>query len=201
MSARRALKRAVFGCGFVLASPGILLAWLEKKLSRGETVFVFFAQLFALFPGAPGVVVRGAFYYATLDRCSWETHVGFGSMFTHRGGTMAPHASMGSYCVLGHADIGAGVVMASRVSVPSGKRQHLGEGGQFSVAPVFERVAIGPQTWVGEGAIILADVGARCIVSAGAVVTKEIGGGCLVGGNPARVIKELDPSIYENGTD
>jgi acetyltransferase-like isoleucine patch superfamily enzyme len=140
--------------------------------------------------------VRAAFYWTALERCSWETHVGFGSHFTHRAAAMGAHVSMGSYCVLGHVDLGPNVIMASRVSIPSGKRQHFDEQGNFSVAPIFERVTIGPQTWIGEGAIILADVGRRCIVSAGAVVTKAIGEGALIGGNPARVIKQLDSAIH-----
>jgi acetyltransferase-like isoleucine patch superfamily enzyme len=191
----------VFAVALLVALPAIVLTWLEKQVTRGEAVFVFFAQLAALIPGWPGVMVRGAFYFGTLERCSWETHVGFGSLFTHRGGSMAAHASMGSYCVLGHADLGPGVIMASRVSVPSGKRQHFADDGRFSVAPVFERVAIGAQTWVGEGAIILADVGARCIVSAGAVVTKAVGEGSLVGGNPAKVLKALDDTVHQNKAD
>ncbi|MEJ0038451.1 MAG: hypothetical protein WDO68_20620 [Gammaproteobacteria bacterium] len=201
MSVKRFLKRVIFAAALVLALPGIVLCWLEKRATRGETIFVFFAQSAALIPGAPGVWLRAAFYFGTLERCSWQTHVGFGSMFTHRGGSMAANASMGSWCVLGHADLGPGVVMASRVSVPSGKRQHIGEDGHFSVAPVFERVSIGAQTWVGEGAIILASVGPRCIVSAGAVVTKETGEGCLIGGNPAKVIKQLDSKLYADASE
>lgn len=197
MSLRRAVKAIVFGMAFMAVLPAIIPVWLEKRLSRSEGTFALFSHLLALGPGPIGVRLRAAFYFATLDRCSWETHIGFGSLFTHRGATVAAQASMGSYCVLGHVDLGPGVVMASRVSVPSGKRQHFSDDGRFSAAPVFERVSIGAQTWVGEGAIILADVGPRCIVSAGAVVIKEVGEGCLVGGNPAKLIKTLDSAVHD----
>ncbi len=199
MSLRLGLKAVVFAIALVAVSPAIAVVWIEKRLSRSESVFAFFAQLFALVPGPPGVFLRAAYYFAALERCSWQTHVGFGSLFTHRGATMAAHVSMGSFCVLGHVDLAAGVIMASRVSIPSGKRQHFDENGRFSVAPAFERVSIGPQTWVGEGAIILANVGARCIVSAGAVVSSEVGCQALVGGNPARVIKQIDENVYADG--
>jgi acetyltransferase-like isoleucine patch superfamily enzyme len=102
---------------------------------------------------------------------------------------LARNVSMGVYCVIGHATIGAGTRLASRVSVPSGKRQHLDDAGSLSDDNRFERVTIGPGCWIGEGAILLADVGERCIVSAGAVVIKPVGAGCVVGGNPARVLK------------
>jgi acetyltransferase-like isoleucine patch superfamily enzyme len=98
---------------------------------------------------------------------------------------------MGAYCVIGHADIGPEVMMGSRVSIPSGKRQHFDDSGQISSATRFDTVRIGRKCWIGEGAIILSDVGSGCIVSAGAVVIKSVPDRCIVGGNPAQVIKEL----------
>jgi acetyltransferase-like isoleucine patch superfamily enzyme len=55
-------------------------------------------------------------------------------------------------------------------------------------------VKIGAGSWVGEGAIIMADVGAHSIVSSGAVVIHATPDRVLVGGNPARVIRELTTS-------
>ena len=54
-------------------------------------------------------------------------------------------------------------------------------------------IAIGPDVWVGGGALILAGVhiGARSIIGAGSVVTRDIPEGVLAVGNPCRVIKEL----------
>ncbi len=55
-------------------------------------------------------------------------------------------------------------------------------------------VRIGDDVWVGGGAIICPGVhiGSRSIIAAGAVVTKEVPSDVLVGGNPARIIKNLD---------
>jgi acetyltransferase-like isoleucine patch superfamily enzyme len=58
-------------------------------------------------------------------------------------------------------------------------------------------VAVGRGSWVGEGAIIMADVGEQCIVSAGAVIVKDMPAACLLAGNPAGVIRELNRD--ENG--
>jgi len=189
---RRALKAAVFGTSLVVVSPLILLAWLEKHTYRGEMVFTFLSQMLALVPGLPGSCLRGAYYFGSLERCSWETHVGFGSIFTHRGGCLGTRASLGSYCVIGHADVGDEVMMGSRVSVPSGKRQHLDEDGQLTSGSRYDTVKIGSGTWVGEGAIIMADVGGSCIVSAGAVVARAMPDRSIIGGNPARVIRMMD---------
>src|SRR5262245_61283987 len=125
MSARRLLKRLVFGACLVVASPMVLVVWLDKRVSKGEALFVCASQLLALIPGLVGTYLRAAYYYASLEKCSWEIHVGFGSIFTHRAASLGIHVSMGTYCVIGHADIGDNVMMASRVSIPSGKRQHF----------------------------------------------------------------------------
>ncbi|HVW69850.1 MAG TPA: acyltransferase [Steroidobacteraceae bacterium] len=188
---RRLLKLAVFVVAVVIVGPFIVLACLEGRLTGGELLFSAFAQLLALVPSRVGTLLRGAYYFGTLRKCSWETHVGFGSLFTHRGGAMGQNVSMGAYCIIGHADIEAGVMMGSRVSIPSGKRQHFDDAGQISSETRFDTVRIGCKCWIGEGAIILADVGSGCIVSAGAVVIKVVPDRCIVGGNPAQVIKEL----------
>ena len=186
------IKSLVFIVCVVVVAPAIVLSWLEKRLLRGEVVFIFFAQLLALVPGLPGSLLRGAYYFGTLDQASWQAHVGFGSIFTHRGASLGERASMGSYCVVGHARIGAEVMMGSRVSIPSGKRQHLDADGKLNHDTTrYDTVVIGERAWVGEGAIIMASVGGRSIVSAGTVVTSEMPASVLIGGNPARVIKEL----------
>lgn len=194
MTVKRLLKVAVFTVCLILVSPMIVLVWLEKRFSRAEYVFTFCAQLLATLPGAPGTFMRGAYYFGTLESCSWETHVGFGSVFTHSGGSLGPHASMGSYCIIGHAQIHAQVMIGSRVSMPSGKRQHLDEDGNLTADTRYETITVGERTWIGEGAIVMADVGPGCIVSAGAVVLAQIPANVVAGGNPARVLKELAPS-------
>lgn len=191
VSLKRLAKFSVFAICVAVDAPLIALVWAEKHVLRGEALFNLFAQLLALFPGLPGTYLRGAYYFATLDGCSWETHVGFGSHFTHRGGSLAWRASLGSYCVIGHAHIGAETMIGSRVSIPSGKHQHLDDTGSVIAAPRYEPINIGARTWVGEGAIIMADIGSDSIVSAGAVVIEAMPSRVLIGGNPAKKIKEL----------
>jgi acetyltransferase-like isoleucine patch superfamily enzyme len=193
MSLRQSLKAVVFAVAVTLVSPLILLARIEQYAWGGEAVFILWAQLLAPLPGAIGSYLRGAYYFGTLKQCSWETHIGFGSIFTHRGASMGVRASMGAYCVIGHADIGAEAMIGSRVSIPSGKRQHLDENGQLSSGTRYDTVTIGDHTWIGEGAIVMADIGARCIVSAGAIVIKEMPPHSIIGGNPAKVLKTTSP--------
>jgi UDP-3-O-[3-hydroxymyristoyl] glucosamine N-acyltransferase len=191
MSPRVIAKALAFSICLLLTSPLILLARLEQHIWNGEGVFALLAQLLAPLPGLPGSYLRGAFYFGTLKQCSWETRIGYGSIFTHRGGSLGTRASMGAYCVIGHANIGAEAMIGSRVSIPSGKRQHFGEDGELSADARYDTVTIGARTWIGEGAIVMADVGESCIVSAGAVVVKEMPSRTIIGGNPARVIRAM----------
>jgi len=186
------VRLIAFGVALLLVSPAIIASWLEKIASSSEAVFGSFGQLFSIVPSPVGRYLRSAYYFGTLEQCSWRIHIGFGSLFVHRGAFIRERVSMGSYCVIGHADIGSDVRMASRVSVPSGKRQHLTDDGQLSQSTNYNRVNIGRGCWVGEGAIVMAHVGEHSIISAGAVVTNEMPKSTIVGGNPARVLKSLN---------
>ncbi|NNE34167.1 MAG: hypothetical protein HKN13_02955 [Rhodothermales bacterium] len=85
------------------------------------------------------------------------------------------------------------------MSIPSGKRQHLDDDGKMADGTWFERVTIGENSWIGEGAIVLADIGAESIVSAGAVVLKDFSPNTLIGGNPAKTIRDLSRSASKTG--
>ena len=53
------------------------------------------------------------------------------------------------------------------------------------------RVIIGPDAWIGHGAILLpgVSVGTGAIIGAGSVVTKDVPDYTIVAGNPARIIR------------
>lgn len=64
----------------------------------------------------------------------------------------------------------------------------------LAVAPV----RIGDGCMLGERSVILhgVELGERCVVGANAVVTKSFPAGSVVGGNPARLLRSVDPSEY-----
>jgi serine O-acetyltransferase len=53
---------------------------------------------------------------------------------------------------------------------------------------------------IGSGVTIIGDItiGNNCVIGAGAVVVKSIEDNCVVGGNPARILRRIDPNEVGN---
>jgi maltose O-acetyltransferase len=86
--------------------------------------------------------------------------------------------------------IGDGTLLASGVQILSGQHQHAREtSGSSFQAGKFVRVSIGPDSWIGASATVMADLGSRTTAGAGPVVTRPIPDDCAAVGNPARVIR------------
>lgn len=62
------------------------------------------------------------------------------------------------------------------------------------------KITIKNNAWIGAKAVILpgVTVGENAIVAGGAVVTKDVEANTVVGGNPARVLRRLDPADSED---
>ncbi|RLC06874.1 MAG: acyltransferase, partial [Deltaproteobacteria bacterium] len=79
------------------------------------------------------------------------------------------------------------------VHIMSGKRQHHFDDPDVPIQEqggIFEKVSIGEDTWIGNNALIMANVGKKCVIGAGSVVSKDIGDFSIVTGNPAKVIRK-----------
>jgi len=184
--------------GGLIAAPIAIPAMLEKYSgSKSEVLFTLGAQCVALLPGFFGDFVRAAYYLLTLESFDSTAVVGFGSYFSRRGARVARRAGIGAYCIIGLADLGVGVRLASRVSIVSGLRQHGASSGiepTGSRTVTFSRVRLGEKVWVGEGAIIGCDVGSNSIIGVGAVVTNPVPESSMAMGNPARLVPRVSPT-------
>jgi virginiamycin A acetyltransferase len=198
MTARRLrhpLQRVANAVCLVVAAPWAALCWIEARATVcGETVFGGCAQVFALAPGPPGVYLRRAFYRLTLDACAADCYIGFGTVFTHRQVRVESHAYIGSYGLIGSAWLHERCLVGSRVSLLSGGALHqLGPNRRWTATDVrqIRQIHVYEDAWIGEAALVLADVGPGAMVAAGAVVSTPVPGGVVVAGNPARFVREL----------
>jgi len=189
------LKTSANFLAVLVIAPLALTCWLEKKIiPRSEVIFQFWSHIAALLPGLLGIISRRAFYAMTLNHCSLNSHIGFGSMFTHRNVIVEDNVYMGNYAICGTAILRKRTIIASRVSITSGKHLHRKDSqGHWTATSPNDMVVveIGPDAWIGEGAIIMSNVGKGSLVGAGAVVTKKVHNNVVAAGNPAAIIKEL----------
>ncbi len=194
----------------VLMLPVGVLFWILyclKALIWGKrAAFACCSQCLSLLPGRCGCLVRWSFYFLAARRCSWDVTIEFGTIFSSPTIELGRHVYIGAYCVLGDVQLSDGVRIASGVSIPSGSRQHwtqvVGQDGSAarSESPNrYDRVTIGEGAWIGERAVILADVGNWAIVGAGSVVTSPVEDHSVAVGVPARVVRRLPTASHESG--
>lgn len=191
MSLKWLLKRVAFVVAAVLVSPWVVLARLQGATTGGEGIFFATACTLGLLPGVLGQYLRLAFYRLTLRACSFDTCFGFGARVNHPTAEIGRDVTIGGETSIGTATIGDHVLISPRVSILSGRHQHDVWKSQQNVTEGsvrFDRVHIGANCWIGEGAIIMADVGEHCVVAAGAVVFRAMPADRLVMGNPARAM-------------
>ena len=163
-----------------------------------EAIFDFCAKLLSLVPGIPGQYARTSFYVQTLDWAHYDLAMAFGSFVSRPTARLGRRVVVGSYTIIGNATIEDGVLISSRVSVLSGKHQHGSslEDGELRQEPEYGALRIGAESWIGEGAVVMASIGRQCIVSAGSVVTKPAPDRTVAIGNPARF---LYPAVTDVG--
>jgi acetyltransferase-like isoleucine patch superfamily enzyme len=185
MTARLVAKRIVQAFGLAIA----LIPAVLSGFGRLHQIYTFFAQSYALIPGVPGNFLRAAYYRLTLEDCSVDISIAFGSFFSHSGAHVGCNVSIGSFCVIGKARIDARSQIASHVEIPSSAREHRRDDeGKLSSVIEEEGTRIGADCWIGSSAVILAEVGSGSTIGAGAVVVRPVPPRSVAVGNPARVI-------------
>jgi acetyltransferase-like isoleucine patch superfamily enzyme len=120
--------------------------------------------------------------------------VGYGAYFSHRAAKAEEHVYIGSYAIIGSATLERWALIGSRTSILSGGALHeLDDQGRWLPSDMRRavRVTVSAHAWIGEGSIIMADIGRGSLVAAGSVVSSPVGHGVVVGGNPARYVRSL----------
>jgi virginiamycin A acetyltransferase len=186
------LKAGARALAFITVSPILLWFVVKRAVMDPDRALQGSAQALALLPGLPGQYLRRAFLSMALERCAPTSVVEFGVTFSKVGARLDENVYVGPFCNLGLVHLERDVLMAGGVHVPSGPNTHGTQSLDVSIREqpgVRRLVRIGAGSWVGNGAIILADVGRDCIIGAGAVVTNPIPDRGVAVGVPARVIR------------
>jgi virginiamycin A acetyltransferase len=192
---REILKTALQAACYLAVTPFVLSFRCRALLLGPDRAVEGSSQLFALLPGLLGQYLRNAFLRSALAGCHRTAVVGFGTVFSKAGARIDENAYVGPYCTLGLVHVGHDALLAAGVHVPSGSRTH---GIADTSRPIREQpgelqmVQIGAGSWIGNGAIVLADVGPGSVVAAGAVVTRPLPDRVIAAGVPARVLRRRD---------
>lgn len=189
------LKRCVDLVAMIFAMPFFVVYRVCAMIapSRADTFFQSCSEALSVWPGITGGYVRRAFYRLTLRRCSNDCSIGFGTVFATPAAEIGPGVYIGTYGNIGHATIGEDTLLGSNVTILSGRQQHHFDRLDVPIrhqGGTYNRVIVGRDAWIGNGAIVSCDVGDQAIVAAGAIVVRPVSPRSIVGGNPAVVIGE-----------
>lgn len=193
---KKLLKSAANGLALLLVLPCFLGFRIGRLVVGPQQAFPGWSQALSLLPGLCGVYLRRAFYRLVLPRCDTDACLSFGTVFSHPTAAVGRNVYVGLYCCLGDVTLEDDVLIGSHVSVMNGGAQH---GIERLDIPVREqpgkwpRITIGQDTWIGDRAVVLANIGKHCVIGAGSVVCNPIPDYAIALGVPARVIR------YRNG--
>ena len=192
MSARELLKSIVRGIAQIATAPVRLSFVIRAGLLGRDRALQGSSQLVALVPGLVGQYVRRAVLQQALGSCHHSAVIEFGAVFSRAGARLDENTYIGPGCHLGLVHVERDVLIAAGVHIPSGQSTHgIDDVGR----PIREQagaermVRIGAGAWIGENAVVMADVGHGAVVGAGAVVTRPVPAWSIVAGVPARVVR------------
>ena len=186
----KALLRAVAA---VAVLPALLSLALRARLFGRDRAFQASTEWLALVPGLSGQYLRRAFLAAATRGCGPEAVIGTGTVFSSADVRIGRNAYIGPHCDIGWADIEEDVMIAAGTHVPSGADTH---GTARVDLPMRDQagtprcVRIAEGAWIGNQAVVLADVGRHAIVGAGAVVTRPVPDYAVALGVPAKVVRD-----------
>lgn len=189
---KSALKSFLFLLFALLASPFTLLYFISLLLVNKNQSMTFFSQLLSLLPGKTGVYFRAGFYRFTVNACSKDAVISFATLLSQQDTSIGSGVYIGPQCNIGMCDIKQDVIIGSGVHIMSGSKQHNFEQSDKPIRDqggTYTKVTIGKNSWIGNCALIMSDIGENCVVAAGSVVTKPVPDNVIVAGNPAKIIK------------
>jgi L-malate glycosyltransferase len=192
---RRLIKSAGNVAALVLTAPLWSIARFQAAATDNEDCFAFGSELLSLVPGRVGIYLRRGYYRMCLDACSNDVEIGFGTTIAHPQVRIGRRVYIGNRCTIGSVVIGDEVAIGSNVDILSGRYQHNFDDLDrpiLEIKPTFQQIVVGRNSWIGNSAVIMAEVGEDCIIGAGSVVVKPISDRSVAVGNPSKVVRSRE---------
>src|SRR5262245_6778306 len=183
------LKRTADVIAILIVLPAFVAYSVARFAFGKNRAFPGWSQVMCLIPGICGAYLRRAFYSLVFRRCDTDSWISFGTVFSHAGCSFGKNVYVGCFCCIGEVTLENDVLVASHVSITNGSAQHGTSRLDIPVREqpgVWPHVTIGQNTWIGDRAVVMANVGKHCIVGAGAVVTNPLPDFAIAVGVPAR---------------
>jgi virginiamycin A acetyltransferase len=198
---RHAIRNVLVLAAVVITLPLWLPVRFLACFSEKDEVFLTCSQILSLFPGLLGIFLRRGFYLMCTDAFSWDCTIAFGTWLSHPHVKIGRCVYIGARCTVGNCEIGDYALIGSNVDILTGRYQHRFDDPS---KPISEQggdylpVRIGRNTWIGNSAVIMADVGDDSIIGAGSVIVKPIAPGAVAVGNPC-VVKRMRLPVDPRG--
>ena len=188
---KKLLLQAFYLVNDALALPFAALLALVGRIDHPDH-FQYYGDLLSGFPFIWGERVRKRFYQWTLKSFGKDVCIGYGSSFLYRDAEVGNHVYIGRHCLIGKVKIADHVLIGSFIICASGRHQH---GFKRTDIPMYnqegslEQILVGHNVWLGNHALVMANVGDHAIVGAAAVVIKDVPPFAVVAGNPAKILR------------
>ena len=187
--AAKALARTV---ATLLVLPALISFTVRRLLLGPDRALMGSTQALSLIPGLIGQYLRNAFLRRALAHCAPSAAIEFGTTFSKIETRIDDHVYIGPMCHIGLAHLEHDVLIGASVHIPSGQQTHGIDDLDVPIREqpgVSEMITVGAGSWIGSGAIVMADVGPNAVVGAGSVVTKPLAGAVIAVGAPAKVVR------------
>jgi acetyltransferase-like isoleucine patch superfamily enzyme len=121
---------------------------------------------------------------------TWEHDSGGGRIDIGDYCLISPGVRLDSAC---HIEVGNNTMIAAGAYLTDADWHDLYD--RTRIIGSYARITLADNVWIGDGAIVCkgVSIGANSVIGAGSVVTRDIPANVVAAGNPAAVIRALDP--------
>lgn len=177
----------------MLLLPLLAMVKVMEVFMNSDQPFQFGSHAVSLIPGNIGNYFRKEYYRLTLTKCAPDVCIEFGTIINQATVELGRRVYIGTRGSIGECIIEDDAIIGSNVDVLSGKRQHYFDRTDVPIREQggeLQKIVVGRDSWVGNSAVIMADIGQKSIVGAGSVVVDVVQPYSIVAGNPARLIRK-----------